>query len=94
MIKTLEAKVQELGQLSLREASVPVLIRALEECNVSTMWLQEEPELQDWESRPEQVEEAMIGDTEFEVRITVYFLCKGIFLITIYNVVRNLAQRR
>lgn len=94
MIKTLEAKVQELGQLSLREASVSVLIRALEECNVNTMWLQEEPELQDWESRPEQVEEAMIGDTEFEVRITVYSLCKGIFLITIYNVVRNLAQRR
>lgn len=72
MIKTLEAKVQDLGQPSLREASVPALVKALEECNVNTMWLQEEPELQDWESRPEQVEEVMIGDTEFEVRITLF----------------------
>ena len=69
MIKTLEGKVRDLGQPSLREANVPALIKALEECNVNTMWIQEEPELQDWESRPEQVEEVMIGDTEFEVRI-------------------------
>lgn len=92
MIKTLEAKVQELGQPSLREASVSALIKALEECNVNTMWLQEEPELQGWESRPEQVKEVMIGDTEFEVRIT-FTLCKSIFLMIIYNIVRNLAQR-
>ena len=67
LIKALEAQVQKLGQSSLREASAAVLVRALEECNTNTMWLQEEPELQDWESRQEHVEEVMIGDTEFEV---------------------------
>lgn len=69
MVNTLESKVQELGQTSLREAPVPVLIQALGECNVNSMFLQEDSELQDWESRPEHVEELMIGDTEYEVRI-------------------------
>lgn len=67
MVNTLEAKVKELGQSSLREATVPILIQALGECNVNSMFLQEDSELQDWESRPEHVEEVMIGDTEYEV---------------------------
>ena len=67
MVNTLEAKVKELGQSSLREATVPILIQALGECNVNSMFLQEDSELQDWESRPEHVEEIMIGDTEYEV---------------------------
>lgn len=92
MVKTLEGKVQELGQPSLREASVPALIKALEECNVNTMWIQEEPELQNWESRPEQIEEVMIGDAEFEVRIVLFPMQR--YLSNNYlNVVRNLAQR-
>ncbi|KAF7122327.1 hypothetical protein CNMCM5793_000284 [Aspergillus hiratsukae] len=66
LIKTLESKVQELGQESLRHSSVDCLIRALQECNVNTMWIQEDSELQDWENKPEQVEELMIGDTEYE----------------------------
>lgn len=70
LIKILEAKVRELGQSSLRTASVPSLIQALKECNVNTMWIQEEPELADWETRMEQVDELMIGDTEYEVRAT------------------------
>lgn len=69
MIKVLEAKVQELGQSSLRSSSVPVLIQALKECNVNTMWIQEEPELDNWESKPELVDEVMIGDTEYEVSV-------------------------
>lgn len=67
LIKALESKVQELGQASLRQSSVPVLIQALDECNVNTMWIQEEPELEGWETRPEQVDEVMIGDVEYEV---------------------------
>lgn len=67
LIQTLEAKVKALGQSSLRTSSIPVLIQALKECNVNTMWIQEEPELSDWETKPEQVEELMIGDTEYEV---------------------------
>lgn len=67
LIKTLEAKVKELGQFSLRTSSVSALIQALNECNINTMWIQEEPELANWETKPEQVEELMIGDTEYEV---------------------------
>ena len=67
LIKALEAKVQEYGQSSLREASVESLLRALKESNVNTMWIQEEEELIDWETRIEQAEEVMIGDTEYEV---------------------------
>ncbi|PWY68409.1 catalytic protein [Aspergillus heteromorphus CBS 117.55] len=66
LIQALETKVQELGQPSLRQASVPALIRALEECKVNTMWIQEEEEFRDWETKPELVEEVMIGDTEYE----------------------------
>ncbi|KAJ5329656.1 Carboxylesterase type B [Penicillium brevicompactum] len=69
LIKVLESKVQELGQPSLRQSSVPVLIQALKECNVNTMWIQEEPDLEGWETRPEQVEEVMIGDAEYESMI-------------------------
>lgn len=69
LIKGLEAKIRELGQTSLRESSVTVLVQALRECNVNTMWIQEEPELSDWETKPEQVEEVMIGDVEYEASI-------------------------
>lgn len=81
MIKALEAKVQGLGQSSLREASASTLVRALEECNVNAMWLQEEPELQNWESKQGQVEEVMIGDTEFEVCHTLFLVPRGILIV-------------
>ncbi|KAL4955200.1 Alpha/Beta hydrolase protein [Aspergillus filifer] len=66
LIKALEVKVQEYGQTSLREASVESLLRALKESNVNTMWIQEEDELKGWETRIEQADEVMIGDTEYE----------------------------
>ncbi|KAL3486116.1 Alpha/Beta hydrolase protein [Aspergillus germanicus] len=66
LIKALEAKVQQAGQKSLREASVASLLQALKESNVNTMWIQEDEELQGWETRMEQVDEIMIGDTEYE----------------------------
>lgn len=69
LIKVLEAKVRKLGQPSLRQSSVSVLVQTLRECNVNTMWIQEEPELAGWETKPEQVEELMIGDTEYEVSV-------------------------
>ncbi|KAJ5256843.1 Carboxylesterase type B [Penicillium angulare] len=61
-----ESKVQELARSSLKSCSVPVLIQALKECNVNTMWIQADADLEDWENRPEQVDELMIGDTEYE----------------------------
>ncbi|KAL2863392.1 putative carboxylesterase [Aspergillus lucknowensis] len=66
LIKALEAKVQQAGHSSLKEASVPSLLQALKESNVNTMWIQEDEELRGWETRLEQVDEIMIGDTEYE----------------------------
>ncbi|KAJ5690788.1 Carboxylesterase type B [Penicillium macrosclerotiorum] len=66
LIEKLESKVQDKGQASLRASTVPVLLEALKECNVNTMFIQDEPELENWQTRPEQVEELMIGDTEYE----------------------------
>lgn len=74
LIQTLEAKVKRLGQSSLRSSSVETLIQVLRDSNINTMWIQEEPELLDWETRPEQVEELLIGDTEYEVYHNLYFL--------------------
>lgn len=68
LIKSLEDKVRELEQKSLRECSVGALVRAMEELNVNRMWLQDEEELRDWETKLEQVEELMIGEVEYEVR--------------------------
>lgn len=67
LIKSLEAKVQEYGESSLRKASVPALLRALKDSNVNAMWMQEDDELKGWETRIEQADEIMIGDTEYEV---------------------------
>ncbi|KAL3463899.1 Alpha/Beta hydrolase protein [Aspergillus heterothallicus] len=66
LIKALEAKVQQAGQPSLKEASVASLLQALQESNVNTMWIQEDEELHGWETRTEQVDEIMIGDCEYE----------------------------
>ena len=67
LIGALEAKVKELGQPSLRKSTVPILVQAMKDCNVNTMWIQEEEELEGWGTKPEQAEEVMIGDTEYEV---------------------------
>lgn len=45
------------------------------------MWLQEEPELQNWGSKQEQVEEVMIGDAEFEVCHTLSLVPRGILIV-------------
>ncbi|KAL4803410.1 Alpha/Beta hydrolase protein [Aspergillus unguis] len=66
LIKVLQGKIQEYGQSSLREASVPALLQALNESNVNTMWIQEDEDLKGWETRTEQVDELMIGDVEYE----------------------------
>jgi hypothetical protein len=68
MLTTLEKKVEQLEQKSLRECSVGTLVQAMEDLGLSRMWLQEDEELRDWETKPVQVEGLMIGDTEYEVR--------------------------
>ena len=92
MIKTLEDTVKGLRETSLREASVSNIIQALQKCNVNTMWIQEDPELEDWQNKPEQVEEVMIGDTEHEVSTSVQKFAKY-ELTERLNLVRDLEKR-
>lgn len=74
MIKALADKIQERDHVSLAEAPVEVLLRQLKENNINTMWIQEEPDLENWEQRVNDVPELLIGDVEFEVRITASVL--------------------
>lgn len=68
MLMTLENRAQTLEGKSLRDCSPNTVKQILEENNVTRVWLQEDEELKGWGTDPEQVEELMIGDTEFEVR--------------------------
>jgi hypothetical protein len=61
-------------QKPLRDCSAIALLEALNDIGIQTLWLQEDPELAGWETRPLQVEELMIGDTEYEVRCPSFSL--------------------
>lgn len=65
------------------------MLQALEQCKVNTLWIQEEEDLEDWETKPEQVEELMIGDTEYEVSQ----LYETVAYVDANDLVRDLAQR-
>jgi hypothetical protein len=67
MLKTLEDRAQALEGKSLRECTQKTLKQILHENNTTRMWLQEDEELNGWGTEPEQVEELLIGETEFEV---------------------------
>lgn len=67
ILEVCEARAQELEGKSLRECSQKVFKQILTENNLSRCWMQEEDVLAGWENKQEQVEELMIGETEFEV---------------------------
>lgn len=55
--------------MSLDEASPDKLLQQLLDANINTMWIQEEPDLVGWIDRHGAVEELLIGDCEYEVRV-------------------------
>lgn len=67
MLEQLQKRAQELEGKSIRDCSKAVLKQLLNEFNLSRIWLQDEEALRDWQSRPLQARELMLGDTEFEV---------------------------
>lgn len=67
MLQACEARAQELEGKSLRDCSQKAFKQILTENNLSRCWMQEEDVLANWETKAEQVEDLMIGDTEFEV---------------------------
>ncbi|KAL1972989.1 hypothetical protein VTN31DRAFT_6531 [Thermomyces dupontii] len=69
MLEQLQKRAQELEGKSIRDCSKAVLKQLLNEFNLSRIWLQDEEALRDWQSRPLQARELMLGDTEFETNI-------------------------
>lgn len=67
LLEVCEVRAQELEGKSLRDCSQKTFKQILTENNISRCWMQEEDVLADWETKAEQVEELVIGDTEFEV---------------------------
>ncbi|EFY91845.1 carboxylesterase, putative [Metarhizium acridum CQMa 102] len=66
MVKRLSEAAWKIAKVSLRDAPVAVLIQALSDCNITSMFLQSEPGLEDWKTRDENVSRLMIGDVEYE----------------------------
>lgn len=52
---------------TIYNSSADSLVQALINCGVTSMWLQEEPDLDDWENRTENIDGIMISDVEYEV---------------------------
>jgi len=70
LIERLEDAVRKDEGKSLRTAAASALIRAVEACGIKSMWLQDEPDFHGWQDRSEVVQSLMIGDVEYEVRIS------------------------
>lgn len=52
---------------SLQDAPAKSLVQAVENCGISSMWIQQDPELDGWEERSEGAEALLISDVEYEV---------------------------
>ncbi|KAH6867160.1 hypothetical protein B0T10DRAFT_502649, partial [Thelonectria olida] len=54
---------------TLEDGSAESLVQALVNCEISTVWLQQEPSLEKWEEKVGEVDALMISDTEYESAI-------------------------
>ncbi|KAH7108814.1 Alpha/Beta hydrolase protein [Dactylonectria macrodidyma] len=54
---------------TLKDGSAESLVQALVNCGISTMWLQQEPELEKWEQKVGEVDALMISDTEYKLML-------------------------
>lgn len=66
LISGLSAKLSERHNVSLRDAPIPVLLQLLQDNNVNTLWIQQEPDLLGWEERINDMQELLVGDVEYE----------------------------
>lgn len=69
MREALEDYLRKRCNKGLQDAPVDALVQALEHLQIKSVWLEITPELQDWQTKREDVDELMIGDCEFEVNI-------------------------
>lgn len=66
LLKRITTELQSIGD-TLHDGSADSLVQALINCGVTSMWLQEEPDLDGWENRTENADGMMVSDVEFEV---------------------------
>ena len=66
LLKRIMTELQARGD-TIYNSSADSLVQALINCGVTSMWLQEEPDLDDWENRTENIDGIMISDVEYEV---------------------------
>lgn len=85
ILQACELRAQELEGKSLRDCSQKIFKQILTENNLSRCWMQEENILANWETKAEQVEELMIGDTEFEVFHTHHLKVSSLTRVTVCN---------
>ncbi len=80
MIARIANHLEKEHQSSLQTAPAELVVQALKELGITSMWLQMDEELQDWERGVEHVEELMLGDCEFEVRLVFSLFYLPLFL--------------
>ncbi|KAI8718130.1 Carboxylic ester hydrolase [Fusarium sp. LHS14.1] len=68
LLKRITAELQ-VRKDTLHNGSADSLVQALVNCGVTSMWLQEDPDLDGWENRAENVDGMMISDVEYESAI-------------------------
>ncbi|KAI8667590.1 Carboxylic ester hydrolase [Fusarium sp. Ph1] len=68
LLKRIKTELQARGD-TIQNGSADSLVQALINCGVASMWLQEEPDLNGWENRTENVDGIMISDVEYESAI-------------------------
>ncbi|RSL68964.1 hypothetical protein CEP54_002603 [Fusarium duplospermum] len=68
LLKRIKTELQARGD-TIHNGSADSLVQALINCGVTSMWLQEEPDLDGWENRTENVDGIMLSDVEYESAI-------------------------
>lgn len=70
LVQNLEKALEESHQPTLESASPAAITSALQKLQVNSMWLQMTPELDGWQNRMGQATSLLVGDVEYEVKLT------------------------
>ncbi|KAH8171318.1 carboxylesterase family protein [Sarocladium implicatum] len=68
LVGRIEADLATRGE-QLSDAPAASLVQALDNCGITSMFLQQTPELEGWETRSEQVDSLLVSDVEYESAI-------------------------
>lgn len=72
LVRKMEGAVASLGDWTLFDAPVQIVLRAQADLGLVSFYIQAEELLEEWEENNGSVERLLIGDTEYEVSRTDY----------------------